>query len=162
MAKLTRREFGNTKFLAGQFYFHALRVFKVMFTAIITAAAGGAILTATGLLGMELSYVPETFLIPHLVGGLVLGAGFMLSAYCPGTSILGAASGKWDGVVTVAGVIAGSVAFGETGADKLEGIFSRRLNMPQGVKNGPAPTDPIAERTPCRNRVAGSRASSPG
>lgn len=168
--------FGNAKFLAGQFYFHDLRVFKVMFTAIITAATGVAILTATGLLSMDLLYVPDTFLIPHLVGGLVLGAGFMLSAYCPGTSIVGAASGKWDGAVTVVGVIAGSAVFGEMypfvrsfyestakgvltfpnllgipfpvliavlvaaaifaffGADKLEGIFSRRLNMPQGAE----------------------------
>jgi uncharacterized protein len=168
--------FGNAKFLAGQFYFHDLRVFKVMFTAIITAATGVAILTSTGLLGMGLLYVPDTFLIPHLVGGLILGAGFMLSAYCPGTSIVGAASGKWDGAVTVAGVIAGSVVFGEIypsirgfygstakgvltfqnllgipfpalvaaliaaaffaflGADKLEGIFARKLHMPQGTK----------------------------
>ena len=105
--------FGNAKFLAGQFYFHDLRVFKVMFTAIITAAAGVAILTATGLLAMDLLYVPDTFLIPLLVGGLILGAGFMLSAYCPGTSIVGAASGKWDGAVTVAGVIIGSAVFDE-------------------------------------------------
>ena len=168
--------FGNAKFLAGQFYFHDLRVFKVMFTAIITAATGVAILTSTGLLAMDLLYVPDTFLIPLLVGGLILGAGFMLSAYCPGTSIVGAASGKWDGAVTVAGVIIGSVVFNEMypfirgfyestakgvltfpkllhipfpvlvaaltaaavfaffGADKLEGMFSRRLNMPQGAK----------------------------
>jgi rhodanese-related sulfurtransferase len=168
--------FGNARFLAGQFYFHDLRVFKVMFTAIITAAVGVAMLTATGLLSMGLLYVPDTFLIPLLVGGLVLGAGFMLSAYCPGTSIVGAASGKWDGLVTVAGVIVGSAAFNEMypfirgfytstargvltfptllgipfpvlvavltagavfaffGADKLEGIFARRLNMPQGDK----------------------------
>ncbi len=168
--------FGNAKFLAGQFYFHDLRVFKVMFTAIITAATGVAILTSTGLLALDLLYVPDTFLIPLLVGGLILGAGFMLSAYCPGTSIVGAASGKWDGAVTVAGVIIGSAVFNEMypfiqgfymstakgvltfpkllhipfpvlvaaltaaavfaffGADKLEGIFSRRLSMPQGAR----------------------------
>ena len=173
---LEKAGFGNAKYLAGQFYFHDLRVFKVMFTAIITAAAGVAILTSTGLLSMELLYVPDTFLIPLLVGGLVLGAGFMLSAYCPGTSIVAMASGKWDGLVTVIGVIAGSVVFGEIyplihgfyvstakgvltfptllhipfsvliavlviaafaaflGADKVEGIFARKLNMPQGTR----------------------------
>jgi len=31
--------FGNAKYLAGQFYFHDMRVFKVMFT-IITATTG--------------------------------------------------------------------------------------------------------------------------
>jgi uncharacterized protein len=105
--------FGNSKYLAGQFYFHDMRVFKVMFTAIITAATGAAVLSSTGLLGMELLYIPDTFLLPHLVGGFVLGLGFMLSAYCPGTSIVGAASGKIDGLVTVLGVIAGSALFGE-------------------------------------------------
>lgn len=168
--------FGNSKILAGQFYFHDMRVFKVMFTAIITASAGVAILTATGLLDMELLYIPDTFVIPLMVGGFILGMGFMISAYCPGTSIVGAASGKWDGVVTFVGVIIGSVIFGMIqpgfssfyestakgvltfpkllgipfsvlsvalmvaaffaflGADKLEGIFSRKFDMPEGVK----------------------------
>jgi hypothetical protein len=168
--------FGNSKILAGQFYFYDMRVFKVMFTAIITAAAGVAILTATGLLDMDLLYIPDTFIVPLLVGGFILGMGFMISAYCPGTSLVGAASGKWDGFVTFIGVIIGSVIFGMVqpgvssfyestakgiltfpkllgvpftvlaliltvaaffaflGADKLEGIFARKFNMPEGVK----------------------------
>ena len=168
--------FGNSKILAGQFYFHDMRVFKVMFTAIITAAAGVAILTATGILNMDLLYIPDTFIIPLMVGGFILGMGFMISAYCPGTSIVGAASGKWDGLITFIGVIIGSVAFGMIqprvstfyestakgvltfpkllgipfsvlalfltvaaffaflGADKIEGIFARRFNMPEGGK----------------------------
>jgi rhodanese-related sulfurtransferase len=168
--------FGNSKILAGQFYFYDMRVFKVMFTAIITAATGVAILTATGMLDMDLVYIPDTFIIPLMVGGFILGMGFMISAYCPGTSLVGAASGKWDGFVTFIGVIIGSVAFGMIqpsvssfyestakgvltfpkllgipfsvlsviltaaaffaflGADKLERIFSRKLNMPEGGK----------------------------
>jgi uncharacterized membrane protein YedE/YeeE len=168
--------FGNSKILAAQFYFHDMRVFKVMFTAIITACSGVAILTATGLLDMDLLYIPDTFIVPLMVGGFILGMGFMISAYCPGTSIVGAASGKWDGVVTFVGVIIGSVVFGMIqpsvsgfyestakgvltfpkllgipftvlavvltaaaffaflGADKLEGIFSRKFNMPEGEK----------------------------
>ena len=105
--------FGNAKNLAGQFYFHDMRVFKVMFTAIITAAVGVAILNAVGLLGIDLLEVPDTFLVPHIVGGFVLGAGFMISAYCPGTSIVGAASGKLDGLLTIVGVILGSIVFEE-------------------------------------------------
>ena len=67
--------FGNSKILARQFYFHDMRVFKVMFTAIITASAGVAIFTATGLLDMDLLYIPDTFIIPLMVGGLILGMG---------------------------------------------------------------------------------------
>jgi uncharacterized protein len=104
--------FGHSRVLASQFYFHDMRVFKVMFTAIVTAAAGVSILSGVGLLDMSLVYVPDTFIVPLMAGGFILGMGFMLSAYCPGTSIVGAASGKWDGLFTFAGVIAGSVLFG--------------------------------------------------
>jgi hypothetical protein len=47
-----------------------------------------------------------------LVGGFVLGVGFILSGYCPGTSLVASASGKIDGLYTIAGVVLGSVAFG--------------------------------------------------
>jgi hypothetical protein len=104
--------FGNSKILASQFYFHDMRVFKVMFTAIITASTGAALFASLGLLNLDLLYVPDTFIVPLVVGGFILGMGFMLSAYCPGTSIVGAASGKLDGVVTFLGVTVGAVAFG--------------------------------------------------
>lgn len=110
---LERAGFGRAPVLAAQFYGHNMRVFKVMFTAILTASAGVALLSGMGLLSPGLLYVPPTFLWPHLVGGLLLGAGFILSGYCPGTSIVAAASSKWDGVVTVVGVVLGSVLFGE-------------------------------------------------
>ncbi|MEN6474954.1 MAG: YeeE/YedE thiosulfate transporter family protein [Syntrophaceae bacterium] len=168
--------FGNSKVLASQFYFHDMRVFKVMFTSIITAATGVALLSGIGLLDVDALYVPDTFIVPLMVGGFILGLGFMLSAYCPGTSIVGAASGRLDGVVTFIGVIIGSVIFGMLqpsvqgfymstakgvltfpkllglpfsllafivvcgalllflGADRLEGVFARKLGMPEGQK----------------------------
>lgn len=110
---LERSGFGRAPMLAAQFYGHNMRVFKVMFTAILTAAAGIALLSGVGMLDASLIYTPPTFLWPHLVGGLLLGAGFIVSGYCPGTSIVAAASSKLDGVVTVLGVVIGSVLFGE-------------------------------------------------
>jgi len=104
--------FGNSRILASQFYFHDMRVFKVMFTSIITASAGVAIFKSLGLLDLDLVYVPSTFIVPHLVGGFILGVGFMISAYCPGTSIVATASGKIDGLLTFTGVIIGAVLFG--------------------------------------------------
>ncbi|NOX53179.1 MAG: YeeE/YedE family protein, partial [Planctomycetes bacterium] len=41
------------------------------------------------------------------------GAGFIVSGYCPGTSLVSAASGNIDGMLTFLGVIVGSVLFGE-------------------------------------------------
>lgn len=110
---LERSGFGNARILAAQFYLHNMRVFKVMFGAIVTAAIGLAITSATGLLDMSAVFVPETFAWPHLVGGLLLGAGFIVSGYCPGTAIVAAASAKWDAVMTLLGVVIGSVVFGE-------------------------------------------------
>ena len=110
---LERSGFGDARILAAQFYLHNMRVFKVMFGAIVTAAVGLALALSFGWLNWAALWVPETFLWPHLVGGFLLGVGFIVSGYCPGTSIVAAASGHWDGLVVVVGVILGSVLFGE-------------------------------------------------
>lgn len=109
---LERSGFGNARVLASQFYLYNMRVFKVMFGAIVTAAVGMSLLMAVGLLDFNALFFPETFIWPHLTGGLLLGAGFIISGYCPGTSIVAAASGNWDGLVTVIGVVLGSLVFG--------------------------------------------------
>lgn len=109
---LERAGFGNAKNLAAQFYLTDTRVLKVMFSAIATACAGLGLLSGLGVLDLSLVTVPETFLGPHVVGGLLLGIGFMVSAYCPGTGVVAMASGKWDGLWSIVGVTAGSLLFG--------------------------------------------------
>ena len=111
---LERAGFGRATKLAAQFYFRDMTVFKVMFTAIVTAMLG---LVAASQLGFyDLRTLSEgiaswTWIWPMLIGGLVLGAGFILSGYCPGTSIVSAASGNVDGMVTVAGVVTGTFVY---------------------------------------------------
>ncbi len=109
---LERAGFGNAKNLAAQFYLTDTRVLKVMFSAIATACAGIGLLSGLGVLDLSLLTVPETFVGPHVVGGLLLGIGFMVSAYCPGTGVVAMASGKWDGFWSIVGVTAGSFLFG--------------------------------------------------
>jgi hypothetical protein len=109
---LERAGFGNAKNLAAQFYLTDTRVLKVMFSAIATACAGIGLLAGLGVLDLSLVTVPETFLGPHVVGGLLLGAGFIVSGYCPGTGVVAMASGKWDGLWSIVGVAFGSFAFG--------------------------------------------------
>lgn len=111
---LERAGFGRADKLAAQFYFRDLTVFKVMFTAIVTAMLGlvaAAHLGLADLRGMSESIASWTWIWPMLVGGLVLGVGFILSGYCPGTSLVSAASGNVDGMMTVAGVVAGTLAY---------------------------------------------------
>ncbi len=113
---LERAGFGRSTTLAGQFYFHDMTVFKVMFTAIVTAMLGVVVVDGLGLADfghIASMVVSGTFLWPMIFGGLLLGAGFIISGYCPGTSLVAAASGNLDGMLAFGGVIIGSVLFGE-------------------------------------------------
>ena len=106
--------FGNSKKLAAQFYFKDLTVLKVMFTAIVTAMVLIFLASAIGILDFNLVYVPETHLWPGIVGGLIMGVGFIVGGFCPGTSLVSASTFKVDGIVFVLGAIVGVWAFGET------------------------------------------------
>jgi uncharacterized membrane protein YedE/YeeE len=106
--------FGDSRRLAAQFYFSDLRVLKVMFTAIVVAMLLIFWSTALGLLDYEELMVKETWLWPGIVGGLIMGVGFILGGYCPGTSLVSVATLKVDGMFFLLGHIVGVVVFGET------------------------------------------------
>ena len=55
-----------------------------------------------------------TFLVPGIVGGLVMGVGFIVGGFCPGTSLVSASTLKIDGIVFFLGVAGGVFLFGET------------------------------------------------
>jgi uncharacterized membrane protein YedE/YeeE len=109
---LERAGLGSAPKLAGQFLLTDLTVFKVMFTAVVTAMLGAFWLGRLGVLDLARVYVPETYLLPQLVGGLVFGLGFFLSGLCPGTSCVSAASGRLDGLSVVVGMFAGVLLSG--------------------------------------------------
>ncbi len=113
---LERSGFGRAPKLAAQFYLYDMTVFKVMFGAIVTAMLGTVAAAGIGLVDLTAlaqGAVSGTFVWPMLFGGLMLGAGFIISGYCPGTSLVGSASGNIDAMFTIAGVAVGSVLFGE-------------------------------------------------
>ena len=111
-ACLERSGLGSSRKLMGQFSLTDLAVFKVMFTAIVTAMLGVFWLSRVGLLDLDKVYLPETFLLPQLVGGAVFGIGFGLAGLCPGTSCVAAATGRGDGLAVVIGMFGGVVATG--------------------------------------------------
>ncbi|MFO0553631.1 MAG: YeeE/YedE thiosulfate transporter family protein [Polyangiaceae bacterium] len=108
---LERAGFGRADVLVGQFHGTDMRVLKVMFSAIATTAVGIGVLSGVGLMDVSKLVIPATYLWPQLVGGLLLGVGFVVSGYCPGTAVVSAASGHVDALYSLVGVTAGSLGF---------------------------------------------------
>jgi rhodanese-related sulfurtransferase len=106
--------FADSRKLAAQFYFKDLTVLKVMFGAIITAMVLIFLAASLGLVDFNLIYVNPTYLWPGVVGGLVMGVGFIVGGFCPGTSLVSAAVLKIDGIFFALGVFFGVFLFGET------------------------------------------------
>ena len=110
---LEQAGFGSSVKLAQQFYLRDLTVFKVMFTAIVTAMLGLFWLSWIGFVDLSLVRVLPTYLIPQFAGGLVFGVGFVMGGYCPGTCCVAAVTGKMDGWIHLTGMFAGILLFGE-------------------------------------------------
>ncbi len=108
---LERGGLGDAPKLAAQFYLRDLAVFKVMFSALLTAMLGAFWLDRFGVLNLRLVDVPETFLLPQALGGVLFGAGFLLAGLCPGTSCVAAAAGRIDGLGVITGIFAGVFLF---------------------------------------------------
>ena len=108
---LERGGLGDARKLAQQFYFRDLTVFKVLFSALLTAMLGAFWLDRFGLLDLDLDYLPETFVLPQAVGGALFGAGFLVGGLCPGTSCVAAASGRLDGLAVIGGMLLGVFVF---------------------------------------------------
>jgi rhodanese-related sulfurtransferase len=106
--------FGDSRKLAAQFYLRDLTVIKVMFTGIVTAAILIHLASAFQLLDLSRVWVNPTYLVPGIVGGLIMGVGFIVGGFCPGTSLVAAATLKLDGIMFVLGGLVGVFFFGET------------------------------------------------
>jgi hypothetical protein len=106
--------FGNSKKLAAQFYFRDMTVLKVMFGAIVTAMVLLFITVGLGILDFNQVWVNPTYLASGIAGGLIMGVGFIVGGFCPGTSLVAMATRKLDGLFFVLGVLLGIFLFGET------------------------------------------------
>lgn len=110
---LEQAGFSSSRRLAGLFYGYDFTVLRVFFTAAVTAMAGVIILGYAGWLDTDAIFVNPTWLGPTIVGGVIMGMGFILGGYCPGTSLCAAAIGKVDAMFFVGGGILGIFGFGE-------------------------------------------------
>lgn len=108
---LERGGFGRADNMAAIFYGRDFRVMRVMFTAIVTAMVGVYFLDLVGIMPLGSIGLLPTYVLPQLVGGLLLGFGFIIGGYCPGTSIVATVSGKADGLMFLLGIVGGSTLF---------------------------------------------------
>ncbi|HNY01956.1 MAG TPA: YeeE/YedE thiosulfate transporter family protein [Bacteroidales bacterium] len=108
---LEQSGFSSSRKLAGLFYGYDMVVLKVFFTGGVTALLGLLFFSLFGWIDLNMVYVNPTFLWSSIVGGLVMGAGFITGGYCPGTSFCGAAIGKIDGMIFIIGLFIGVMFF---------------------------------------------------
>jgi len=110
---LEQAGFASTKKLVGLFYGYDFTVLRVFFTAGVTAMVGVLVLSHLGLLDASIIYINPTFLWSALVGGGIMGFGFIIGGFCPGTSACAAATGRIDGMAFILGSVIGIFIFGE-------------------------------------------------
>jgi uncharacterized protein len=108
---LEQSGFSSSRKLAGVFYGYDTVVLKVFFTAAITAMLGLLFFSLFGWIDLNLIYINPTYLTSAIVGGMIMGVGFIMGGFCPGTSFCGASIGKIDAMVFIGGLFIGILIF---------------------------------------------------
>ncbi len=110
---LEQAGFSSSRKLAGMFYGYDTTVLKVFFTAAIVAMLGTKFLNYFGLIDMDFVFVNNFYVYASIVGGLIMGAGFIMGGFCPGTGISALSIGKIDALFYLMGGAFGAFLFGE-------------------------------------------------
>jgi hypothetical protein len=110
---LEQAGFSSSRKLAGMFYGYDTTVVKVFFTAAVVAMLGTQFLQYFGLLDMKQVFINQYYVYAAIVGGVIMGAGFIMGGFCPGTGISALSIGKIDALFYVIGGAFGAFLFGE-------------------------------------------------
>lgn len=105
--------FSSSRKIIGTFFAYDFVVLKVFFTAAIFASLGLLYLSYLGLLDFSTLYIQPTFMTSAIVGGIIMGIGFAMGGFCPGTSLCATAVGRIDGLVFFGGMFIGVFIFSE-------------------------------------------------
>jgi len=139
---LEQAGFSSSRKLAGLFYGYDFTVLRVFFTAGVTAMIGIIVLSFLGIVDWNMLFINPTFRYSAIIGGIIMGAGFIIGGYCPGTSFAGASIGKIDAIVFIVGGILGVFVFAELypyfkdiylGFDYGELRIDKLLNVNPGI-----------------------------
>jgi len=106
--------FSSSRKIIGTFFGYDFVVVKVFFTAAIFASLGLLYLSYLGLVDFSTLYIQPTFMASAIVGGIIMGVGFAMGGFCPGTSLCATAVGRIDGLVFFGGMFIGVFMFSES------------------------------------------------
>ncbi len=114
----------NPNFIVGMLRLSNLHLMKAIFLGIGVASFGmfGGILA--GLIDVGHMDIKSAYM-GVFVGGAIMGLGFALAGYCPGTGFAAIATGRWDAIFFVIGGLVGAFAYMITYADvKATGLLA--------------------------------------
>ncbi|HWS01132.1 MAG TPA: YeeE/YedE thiosulfate transporter family protein [Prolixibacteraceae bacterium] len=106
--------FSSSRKIIGTFFGYDFVVVKVFFTAAIVASVGLLYLNYFGLVDFSQLYIQPTFMTAAILGGIIMGVGFAMGGFCPGTSLCATAVGRIDGMVFFGGMFIGVFLFSES------------------------------------------------
>jgi hypothetical protein len=115
--------FSSSRKIVGLFYGYDFTVLRVFFTATLTAAIGLLYFGYMGWVNMSMIYIHPTYVTAAIVGGLIMGLGFVMGGYCPGTSFVAVGIGKIDAIVFSLGLMLGIFIFSEA-FSLFEGLYN--------------------------------------
>ncbi|MDQ8184132.1 YeeE/YedE thiosulfate transporter family protein [Pelagicoccus sp. SDUM812002] len=132
---------GKLHLLIGALLLEDFTVLRVMLSAILVGMFGAMVLTRLG--WAEYSIKPTRWRA-NIGGGLVFGAGFAFSGYCPGTGAAAIGQGNGDAWFMAIGMVVGSYIYALASRQlethlKAAPADSRRIRLPDVFRLGPLP-----------------------
>lgn len=114
--------FSSSRKLVGVFYGYDFAVIRVFFTASIVSIIGLLYMGYFGWIDYDILFVHPTFLYSAVIGGIIMGIGFIMGGFCPGTSLCAVAIGKLDGWVFTIGLFLGIFIYSQA-FSSLDNLF---------------------------------------
>ena len=103
--------FSSSRKLIGTFYGYDFAVVRVFFTATLVAIIGLLYMGYFDIIDYNVLYVHPTFVYSAIIGGVIMGFGFITGGFCPGTSLCAVAIGKLDGWVFTGALFVGILLY---------------------------------------------------
>ncbi|MBK8655860.1 MAG: YeeE/YedE family protein [Haliscomenobacter sp.] len=133
--------FSSSRKIVGLFYGYDFTVLRVFFTATVTAMIGLLYFNYMGWIDLSMVYFPPMYLWAAISGGLIMGLGFIMGGFCPGTGLCAVGIGKLDALANVVGLYLGIFLFSEGYAffEKLylsNALGDLRVNEVLGISSG--------------------------